>query len=493
MKFSIFRRSVAKVINLNQASEELASIFEHIEDNLDYTLDKTEELVKQPSISPESVGIEDCAKIVADYFTDFVCDTSEVVETDGNPIVYGEYECGAEKTILGYFMYDTQPYDEELWDQPPMEANLVSMDMPDGEVEALVNRGAFNTKGPMVTFLAALRSIKETKGELPVNLKLIAEGEEELGSPSLPGFVESYNDRLSDCDACFFPFFLQDQKGNVDMYLGNKGLVYFELECSGSSWGRGPEEYDIHGSNKAWMDSPAWRMIGALSSLCEGNDILVDGFYENVDPLTRKEKELVEDLAESFDPEPIKEINKVSKFSIDEENTKELIEAYVGNTTLNIDGIWGGYTGEGSKTVLPYKVTAKLDARLVPNQTQDEILEKIRNHLDKHGYEDIEINVLNEGYGWSRTNLEEDVVQAGVETIRDFDLEPRIWPRLAGTAPFYLFSEELELPFTFGLMGHGGKEHSPNEYIIFRGNEKIAGFNRIQQSFVRFLYRYANR
>ncbi len=471
----------------------LQDVFNRIEESRESTLERTRELLTQPSISPEGEGIEECADMVSRYFTDFICDTSEVVEAEGNPIVYGEYNCGAEKTLLGYFMYDTQPYDENLWDYPPMEGRLVDMEMPDGDVEALVNRGAFNTKGPMVNFLAALKSIEETRGRLPVNLKLIAEGEEELGSPSLPGFVDSYKGRLEDSDACFFPFFLQDRKGQVDMYLGNKGLVYFELECSGSNWGRGPEERDIHGSNKAWMDSPAWRMIGALSSLCEGNDILVDGFYENVDPLNDSERELIEKLADSFDPESIKEMNDVSKFMVDEENTKELIEAYVGNTTLNIDGIWGGYTGEGSKTVLPHKVTAKLDVRLVPNQTKDEVLTKIRDYLDKEGYEDIEMNILNEGYGWSRTHLEEDVVQAGIETVRDFGFEPRIWPRLAGTAPFYLFSEELGLPFTFGLLGHGGREHSPDEYIVYRGNDKIAGFDRVQRSFVKFLYRFGDR
>jgi len=322
---------------------------------------------------------------------------------------------------------------------------------------------------------------------------LIAEGEEELGSPHLPEFIEDHKAELSKADACFFPSFSQDQYGKPRLFLGNKGIVYFELECSGKHWGRGPEEFDIHSSNKAWVDSPAWRLIKALSTLVDetGNRITIEGFYDDIEEPSAEEEALIKKLAETFDPRAVKEMVKISRFSVDEGDKEKLLRAYLYGTTLNIDGIWGGYIGPGSKTVLPHKATAKLDTRLVPQQSPEKVIKLVRKHLDERGYSDIQMTTL-DSYPWAQTDPKAPVVQAVIQACRDFGCEPEIWPRIGGSAPFYLFSEMLGIPFIMGVLGHGGRAHSPDEYIVWEGNEKVAGYGGAVKSMAAFLERYVS-
>lgn len=467
---------------------QLQKIFSYIDKHKEEHLEKLRQFLKQPSVSPQNIGIQDCAKLVARYFKELGCQKVEIVPTKGNPVVYGRYDAGAEKTLLGYFMYDTQPFDEPGWTHDPMGAELVPMQLPSGKVTALINRGAYNSKAPMMAFLNAVEAIRDVEGELPINLIFMAEGEEELGSVHLPDFVKRYKKELSQADACFFPFFNQDHYGKVHLFLGNKGIIYFELECSGKNWGRGPQEFDIHSSHKAWLDSPVWRMIQALATMTDetGNEILIKHFYDDVAEPPAQEQKLIDQLVKTFDPKSVKELNKVSKFSVDERDKKKLLKTYFHGTTLNIDGIWGGYIGPGSKTVLPHKVTAKLDVRLVPHQKPEKILKLIRKHLDDHGYSDIKITTL-DAYGWAQTDLKSDVVQAVIKACRSFDYEPELWPRIGGSAPFYLFTEVLKIPFAEGVLGHGGRAHSPDEYIVWEGNKKVPGYPEAVKSMAAFL------
>ncbi|MBU7012376.1 MAG: M20/M25/M40 family metallo-hydrolase [Theionarchaea archaeon] len=464
----------------------LEKIYSYINTHQERHFEKLKKMLLQPSVSPQNIGITQCAELLSTFFKDLNCET-EIFETDGNPVVYGKYDAGAEKTLLVYFMYDTQPYDEPGWTHPPMEAALAPLELPSGTVTALFNRGTINTKGPMMTFLNAVESVQNTEG-LPFNLLLVAEGEEELGSPHLPDFVAARKKELQKADACIFPFFLQNTKGKATLDLGVKGIIYFELECSGKEWGRGPTEFGIHGSNKAWVDSPAWRLIHALSTLTEdnGNTVVIDHFYDDVAPPSPEDETLIKKLVETFDPEPFKETMKVRKFVIDEKDREALIKKLLYTSTLNINGIWGGYIGEGSKTLLPHKVTAKIDIRLVPNQERDKMLPLVRNYLDKKGYKDLKIKVLDVGYKWSKVSVNEPVVQAMIRTCRNYGYEPEIWPHLAGSAPFYLFSDVLGIPYVMGALGHGARAHSPDEYIVYKGNDKVLGLDGAQKSMVAF-------
>ncbi len=470
------------------------AVYARVDKDINRHIVRVRRLLRQPSSSQQDIGIDECADLVASLYTEVGAEKVEVVETDGNPIVYGECKGASDKTLLAYFMYDTMPYNEPGWKHPPMGARLVDMRLPSGKVKAIVNRGADNTKGPLAAFLNAVEACNRSDGRPPVNLIFVAEGEEELGSPNLPVYVRKDRRRLSKADACYFPFFGQDAEGLMNLYLGVKGVVYFEMECSGKRWGRGPEEFDIHSSNKAWVDSPAWRLVDALKTMATdgGNRILIDGFYDDVAPPTGEDEELISELAKRFNPTAFKKTMRISRFMAPDDDKEALIRMYTFGTTLNIDGIWGGYIEKGSKTVLPHKATCKVDIRLVPNQEKNKMIPLVRKHLDKRGYEDIKLEEVDTGYDCCRASVKEPVVQSMVRSVKAFGLEPNIWPTSGGAVPFYVFSKVLKLPFTMSGIGHSDLAHSPNEYMVVKGNKKIAGLADSEKCMIRFMADYAS-
>jgi acetylornithine deacetylase/succinyl-diaminopimelate desuccinylase-like protein len=463
-------------------------VSKYIDLHLDEHIRKMQDFLRQPSVSAENCGVRDCAELLKSHFVNLGCKKARLIETKSFPVVYGEYEAHAEKTLLVYMMYDTQPFTGEKWTSPPLEARLVEIE-PFGK--CVIARGAINTKGPLIAFLNALESILAVGEEVPVNLKFVAQGDEELESTHFAEFVKKHKEML-EADALFGPDACQDEKGKALMGLGWKGIEYVELECSGKSWGRGPTEFDIHSSDKSWIDSPAWRMIHALATMTskDGNKILIKDWYENVKPPSKEDLQLVDKLVETFDEEAIKHETKVDRF-INDLHGRELLLQYMYSTTLNVDGIWGGYTGPGSKTVLPHKITVKMDARLVPDQRSEEVIQKIRKHLDKHGYTDITAKSL-DPYEWAKTSVKEPIVQAAIQAYQKMGYKPEVWPITASSVPYYLFNRgPLYLPFVDAGLGHGGRAHSPDEYLVIEGNDKVAGLAGCEKSFAIILDTYA--
>jgi acetylornithine deacetylase/succinyl-diaminopimelate desuccinylase-like protein len=462
----------------------------YIDTHVDEHLRKLQEFLRQPSISAENYGVRDCAELLKTHFEDLGCKNTRLIETGSFPVVYGEYDAHAEKTLLIYMMYDTQPFAGETWTSPPLEAKLVDIE-PFGK--CVIARGAINSKGPLIAFLNALESIQAVGDEIPVNLMFVAQGDEELGSVHFAKFVDEHKETLGRAHAMFGPEAAQDRNGKVTMTLGTKGVEYVELECSGRLWGKGPSEFDIHSSDKSWVDSPVWRMIHALATMTseDGNRILIEGWYDNVKPPGKDDLELIIKLAETADEETAKQEMKVKRF-IDDLHGKDLLLQYLYSTTLNIDGVWGGYMGPGSKTVLPHKITVKIDARLVPDQKPEDIIPKIRRHLDKHGYSDIVIRPM-DPYDWSKTDIREPIVQATIQAYRKLRYEPEIWPLAAWSVPYHLFNRNpLHLPFIDAGLGHGGRAHAPDEYFVIEGNDKVAGLAGCEKSFAVILDTYAH-
>jgi len=473
--------------------EELRSVSSRIDRDNKRHIENIRKLLMQPSSSQENIGLEDCAELVAKMYRGVGCDKVEVVRTKGSPIVYGECRGDADRTLLVYFMYDTMPYNEPGWTSPPMGAKIVDMKLPVGKVKALMNRGAYNTKGPMVAFLNSVEACTRSVGRPPVNLMFVAEGEEELGSPNLAPYVKKEKKRLSRADACYFPDFAQDADGSLNLYLGVKGVVYFELECSGKSWGRGPQEFAVHSANKAWLDSPVWRLVHALGTMTteDGNRVLIDGFYDDVAPPSEDDLEVIRAAAKSFNPKATKDAMAVRNFMIPEDDKEELIKLYTYSSTLNIDGIWGGWIEKGSKTVLPHKATCKIDIRVVPNQKKDKMMPLVRKHLDKHGYSDIKMTEIDTGYDWCRSSVKEPVVQSLIRAMRRFYGEPNIWPTSGGSLPLFAFNRILKLPIAMGGLGYGDLAHSPNEFMVVEGRGKLAGLPEIEKSMVYFMSEFA--
>jgi acetylornithine deacetylase/succinyl-diaminopimelate desuccinylase-like protein len=284
------------------------------------------------------------------------------------------------------------------------------------------------------------------------------------------------------------PAATQGLDGVVMVTLGAKGVVELELTSSGERWGRGPR-LDIHSSNKARVDSPAWHLVQALTTLvsADGNEPAIDGFADHVRPLSADEKRMIAEGARRLDEAMAKKQLGVDHWVADA-TWPEALERLVSRPTVNIEGLVGGYTGPGGKTILPHKAVAKLDLRLVPDMKASEALAALQKHLVKRGYADIDVR-MSGGYDPTSTPADAALIRAQLKVYRRAKIEPILWPRNAGSWPGYVFTgDPLHLPAGHFGLGHGGGAHAPDEYyVIESSNPKIQGFDGATRSFVEYL------
>jgi acetylornithine deacetylase/succinyl-diaminopimelate desuccinylase-like protein len=472
------------------ASAAVRKIHRLIEEQREQHIARVQADLRQPSVSSWNLGIQEMADRMVAAFRELGCKEANRVETDGFPGVFAYYDAGAPKTVVVYMMYDTQPFEKERWTRDPLAAERGPM----GDfADVIIARGAVNSKGPNRFFLNACQAIVEVEGKLPVNVLFTCDGEEEQGSPNFHQVLDPYRERLRRASCLLDAGPAQQRDGSVSMSLGTKGILEFELEASGERWGRGPQKMPIHSSRKAVLDSPVWRLVEALRSMYDPaeNRILVDGFYDDIRPPNYEELMLMDALIREF-PERL--------FSSERENVKaftkdwgpeEAARRLTFDTTMNIDGIWGGYTGPGSATILPEKATAKIDCRLVPNQEIARQKELVLAHLERKGFSDLKLTLIGGGMEWSQTSVQEPVVQAVLSMYRSAGIEPMVWPRSAGSSPQYEYTRKLGLPAGGGGLGHGGRAHADDEYIVIEGNDRVAGIVKAEQSIVDVLYTYA--
>ena len=476
------------------AAGDEGAVFKEIDARMDAHLERIRELMRIPSIAAEDMeGVRRCAAFVERWFKDLGCQDAGVHETKGSPVVYGRYDAGAQDTLLVYFMYDVKQVSGEHWTmvRDPFDPQVVPM-APFRKV--LVGRGAVNSKGPMGAFLNGLAAVRAAKREIPVNLAFIAEGEEELGSQHLIDFVQAERKRLDGAVACISPSAAQNIRGTPSLSLGCKGVVEVELECSGEYWRRGPTKRGIHSSQAAVVESPTWRMIQALATMVDAKDpsrVLIEGFYDNVAKPTKRDLEIVDDLAKIFDEDAWRRQNDVEHY-VHDLHGKELLLKALYTTTLNIQGISGGYTGPKFKTVLPHSVRVKLESRLIPNQNRSETLQKIRRHLDAHGYADIQVVDTSSELSddWSRTNPDAGIVTVVRSAYESWGYRPQVWPFMLGTSPQYLWTKVLGIPFVSVGLGHGARAHAPDEYFVVEGDggkSTVAGLAEAEKFFVHTL------
>ncbi|MCG8420584.1 MAG: M20/M25/M40 family metallo-hydrolase [Proteobacteria bacterium] len=465
-----------------------ASIYAHIDANIDQHVAQLQRWVRQRSISAQNDGVRQMAELVRDDFKALGFTEAEIVPTSGHPGVWGYFDAGAPRTLMVYMMYDVQPVIAGDWKTPPFAGNLVSH--PLGTV--LMARGASNQKGPERALLNAISSIIAVTGTLPVNLMITAEGEEELGSPHYPEIVDRYERRLKTAAGVIFPHNAQLPDGTLFVHLGVKGILYLELESLGGPHG-GPTTKEIHGSFKTIVDAPAWRLVQALASMttADGNTIAIPGYYEGIRPPTAEEERLINGVLRSWDGSKLKQLLGVKRW-IDGKTGVDLLMEYLYMPTLNINGIWGGYSGVGVKTILPHKATAKVDSRLPMGIEPEQALARIRQHLRTNRFQDIAIRQLS-GYPAAQTSVSTSLIQAGIAVFNKYDLPVVVSPRLAGSAPFYQFTHRLGLPLLLAGPGHGSGAHGPNEYMVIKpkSGSKIAGLATLEKGYVDLLYALA--
>src|SRR6266571_2132539 len=285
------------------------------------------------------------------------------------------------------------------------------------------------------------------------------------------------------------PFASQGLDGQVSMFLGAKGVIECELTSGGERWGRGPRK-DVHSSNKARLDSPAWHLVEALASLVtpDGNDPAIEGYAAKARPLSDAEKKMIAEAARRMNEAEAKKLLGIEHW-VHDVTFQESLELLVSRPTVNIEGLVGGYTGPGGKTILPGKAIAKLDLRLVPDMTAAESLAALKAHLAKKGFGDIDVNMTG-GYDSTSTPADAEIIRVEAAVYRKGGIDPVILPRSAGSWPGYVFTgEPLHLAAgPFGL-GHGRGAHAPDEYYVIESkNPKVQGMNGAVRSFVELLY-----
>ncbi len=422
----------------------------HIEANLDYWIQQLARLCAQPSVSAQNLGIVECAELVANMLREQGF-AAEVMPSAGNPVVYGEGDGRSDKTLLFYLHYDVQPAEPlELWDSPPF--------VLDRRGDKLYARGVTDDKGHIICRLAALAAVRDALGYLPCNVKFIIEGEEEVGSPNMPAFVEEHQELLA-ADACIWEFGSVDYSGTPQQSLGMRGICYVELSVKTA-------DIDAHsGLGGSLFPNAAWRLTWALSTLKNQDEhILIPGFYDNVVGSSQRDLQLIAQLPD--EASKLKAQYGLDRFLLDMEGGVAFRKTAVFAPTCTICGLESGYQGPGSKTVLPATARAKVDFRLVPDQDPADIVQKLRTHLDAQGFSDVTVTYLGGGRP-AKVDPDHPFVHLVNQAARDvYGVDPVIEPLIGGSGPNYPFIHTLGLPLVSAGIGYpGGQAHAPNENI----------------------------
>jgi acetylornithine deacetylase/succinyl-diaminopimelate desuccinylase-like protein len=422
----------------------------YIRENLDKSMAELSRYCSQPSVAAQNWGLAECAALTAEML-EARGFSAEVIPTGGAPVVYGERHGRSNKTLLFYNHYDVQPPEPlELWETPPFEPAL-----RDGKLYA---RGVSDDKGHLVSRLYAIDSLLACDGELPCNIKFIIEGEEEASSTHLKDFVLTHLEQLK-ADACIWEFGGVDHREVPIQYLGLRGICYVELSVETA-------KTDVHsGLGGSIFPNAAWRLVWALSTLKGENEhIRIPGHYDSVKSPSERDRKLMEALPETS--EEYRTRYGVDHFLRGLSGGAELRIAEVFEPTCTICGLTSGYQGKGSKTVLPARASAKVDFRLVPDQTPEQVLKSLRLHLDHEGFSDVQVKFLG-GEEPARTDPDDPFVALVVETaLPVYGVPMQIVPMSGGSGPNHAFVHDLHLPVVSAGIGYPGSQgHAPNENI----------------------------
>lgn len=419
----------------------------YVDANRTRFVDELKEFCAQPSIAAQGIGLEETARWVEDRLERLGARVHRFVMDGSPPILCAELGEG-EQTLLIYNHYDVQPPEPlEEWHSPPFEPTI-----RDGRLYA---RGVSDNKGDLLCRLQALEAYQATIGPLPVHVRFIIEGEEEIGSPHLILFAQQHRDLLQ-ADGCLWESGGKDAGRRFVLTLGVKGICYVELTVRTTA-------SDLHSMWGGVVPNAAWRLVWALNTLKDVNErILVDGLMDHVRPPTADERAHLATLP--FDETQIKSDFGLTGFIRDLSGVDLLIRHFY-EPTCTICGLKAGYLGQGSKTVLPCVASAKVDFRLVPDLTPELVLELLRAHLDRRGFQDIEITDLN-GVRPARSPLDAPFVKLCAEVARvTYGAEPVIYPTSPGSGP--LDSLCRDVPTVMAGVSHANAHtHAPNENIF---------------------------
>ncbi|MFX0151322.1 MAG: M20/M25/M40 family metallo-hydrolase [Candidatus Hodarchaeota archaeon] len=482
----------------------LEDIIERIENEFSKKhLPEIQKFIKQPSISATGEGIHETTNFLMEKIQNLGGKNVHLADTMkgefGHPQVYGEILTDKNKpTILFYSMYDVQPVFPEKWilngrKIEPFGAEIHEFEwFPGFSGKCLFNRGVMNQKGPTMAAFNVFETFLNEDGELPVNIIFAIEGEEELGSPHFRNFIHDYAEKLKQSTAVYFPMFFESFKGDIRFFLGVRGVIECKLKCRGGDWG-GPAERNIHSSVSGLVQNPIFKLIEALLSLKndETNEILVPGIMgdPNIKGPDQEDQEVIKELLKHFNFNELKQAFSIKKFR--DKDGKELdgelaVIEQLFTPGLSINGIEGGYYGDGNMTIIPHEVHANLDIRLPPFQEVDYVKECYQNYL-RENFPTLEVH-FGPGYGPAKMSPSHPLIQATKTVYERCNKSPVFYPLLAGSAPFSMFQSILQLPFVYGGLGHAGRAHSPLEYAVLESNDPRVGGIKDFEKFIALLF-----
>ncbi len=423
---------------------------QHIQANARRFLEELKHLCSFDSISNHGeAALKPCREWIAARVAQST-DTVDVLEAGGMPSIYAEIPGAGDRRVLLYQHYDVQPVDPiHLWESNPFQPTE-----RDGRIFA---RGVCDDKADVMARIQAIETLRAVRGNLPLTVRMIIEGEEEIGSKSFDRIVERNHDRLV-ADGCLWESDGFNNAGRAEVTFGVRGLLYVQLRVR-------ELEFDQHSSLASIYPSAAMYLVGALASLRDHEmNIKIDGFYENIVAPTEADRLMMAEI----DPE-LEQRRRLVGFErlLRNPDHRWVIEQLLFMPTCNIAGITTGYQGPGSKTVLPAEATAKLDFRLIPDMDPDDVLFKLRRHLDSHGFEKVEI-VFADGEKPARSDPDSAIARATIEAARDlYGHEPVRWPFMAATGPMHSITHTLGMPTVMptGAGRPDARVHAPNENI----------------------------
>ncbi len=445
-------------------------IYKYIDEHRNDFIGRAQRLVRQPSVVAQGIGVKETSAIVIDML-ESVGATARRIETKGQPVVYGELAAGMPRTLSLYNHYDVQPAEPlDLWQHDPWRA-----DVHDGKI---FGRGIADDKGDFVARVCAIEAIQKVRGRMPLNIKFIVEGEEEIGSTNLEHFADE-NAALLRADACMWEGGGLDANGAPEIGLGCKGIAYFQLSVQMLNT-------DVHSAYAAIIPNAAWRLTWALSTLKDQKErVQIKGFYDKVVKPTRADRDALKKIKSSE-----KQLKKLFGFKDYVLSLKggALQERLTFQPTCTICGVWSGYTGIGLKTVLPKEAFAKVDFRLVPDQDPVEIARLLRRHLDDHGFKDVQAELLG-GEKPSRTALDAPFARVCADAAKAvWKVAPVVTPMMAGSGPMYALGAKFGIPAVMpaGISYAGCNVHAPNENV--RVEDYIAGIKYFATVFADFAH-----
>jgi len=423
-------------------------IHSNIEKNKEESIVLLKELVAQPSISAQNTGIRECSQMVSNIMKKVGINT-RIIETKTNPVIFGELLTKNTNaiTILFYGHYDVQPEGSlEEWNTPPFEPTILN--------NRLYGRGSGDNKGQFLAHILAIKSFLEIEKEVPVNVKIVLEGEEESGSKSLSEFVENYREMLS-ADLAYTSDGGKHDSGAPVVYFGVRGLLNIGMHLETA-------KFDNHSGNKGGViPNAAWELVNLLSGIMnkEGK-IIIDGFYDNITPPSEYELNLLDNIP--YNPEELAKIFGVNNINY---NRRDFYKKLSFEPVMSINGLFSGYTGVGPKTIIPGHASVKLDVRLVYNQDPVDIFNKIKQFALNYN---PNIEVIHHGYmSPSRTAADLPICKPVIQALsKTHELKPILIPAMGGSVPDYVWTNILKIPSLIVPYANADEaNHSPNENI----------------------------